>query len=166
MSDDDVTFNVTGLEKLLKSLKVSKMPTARVGILGAKAGPHQPKSGTKSKDTPTNAMIGAVHEFGSPARGIPQRSFLRVPIADYLQKRMESSGAFDFDTVNEVLKQGSVTPWLKKVAVVAESIVLEAFDTGGFGKWPTWAKGYSNNTGQLLVDTTQLRNSITSEVKE
>lgn len=166
---DDTTINVTGLEKLLKALKTRTPPTAKVGIIGDKNRPHyaEVKAGQKApKSIPTNAEVGAAHEFGAPARGLPQRSFLRWPIQERLQKEMESSGAFDYDTIAAVLKQGSVKPWLTKIAILAEGIVVGAFGTNGYGKWAGWkTPGYQNNTGDILVDTTQLRNSITHEVK-
>jgi phage gpG-like protein len=158
MSDDTVTINVKGLDQLLKALKAGP-PIARVGILGDKTA----RSGDGSFQT--NAEIGAAHEFGTSK--MPARSFLRVPISQNLQKEMENSGALDKKTLNEVVKQGSVLPWVKKIAILAEGIVADAFDTGGFGKWPGWKNpNYTNNSGQLLVDTKQLRDSITSEVKE
>lgn len=155
----DVTLNVTGLDKLLRALR-SKPPVSRVGVLGS-------DSARKGKGhQPTNAEIGAAHEYGAPARGLPQRSFLRVPIAERLQKEMESSGAFTPDVLSEVIRSGSVLAWMKKVAVLAEGIVSGAFDSAGYGKWAPWAvPGYKNNAGQILVDTKQLRDSITSEVK-
>lgn len=57
----------------------------KVGILASKGGNkvHDPKSGL------TVAEIGAVHEYGSPARGIPQRAWIRptfVKRADDLKK--------------------------------------------------------------------------------
>lgn len=163
MSDDNtVTLSTQGLDKLLKALK-AKPPRARVGILGGKT--QRGVWGTH--EASTNAEIGAAHEFGSPARGLPQRSFLRVPISDNLQKEMEQSGALDKDTLTEVIKTGSVLSWVKKIAILSEGIVADAFATGGFGKWAPWqTKNYSNNANMLLVDTTQLRESITSEVKE
>lgn len=159
-------INVKGLDQLLKSLN-GKLPIARVGIIGSKVKPHLAKKGEKApKGAPTNADIGAVHEFGVPARNIEQRSFLRVPISEYLQKYLEKSGAFDADTLSEVLKLGSVLPWLKKVAISAETVSIDAFATGGFGQWAPWKiPGYMNNGGMLLVDTKQLRDSVTSEVR-
>lgn len=163
MSNDAFTINVKGLDQLLKALK-AEPPIARIGILGT-SGHREAKPGEKL--APTNAEIGAAHEFGSPARGLPQRSFLRMPITDRLEKEMEASGALDKDTLASVIEKGSVLPWIKKVAVTAEGIVADAFASGGFGKWPAWkSSNYSNKAGQLLVDTQQLRNSITSEVKE
>ena len=156
MSDDAAyTMEVRGLDQLLKALK-ARPPVARVGILGS-----NPREG----GGPTNADIGAAHEFGTTT--IPQRSFLRMPISEGLQGEMESSGALDKDVLANVIKSGSVVPWLKKVSKLALNLVFDAFDTEGNGKWPAWKiPGYTNNTGQLLLDTQQLRNSITDEVKE
>jgi hypothetical protein len=157
MSENDtVTMNVKGLDQILKALR-ARAPQARVGILGS----TNPRTGKQN----SNATIGAAHEFGTTQ--IPQRSFLRVPISENLEKRLESSGALDKETIKEVIKSGTVIPWMQKITVLAEQIVLDAFSSGGFGKWPAWKNPkYKNNTGQLLLDTTQLRNSITSEVKQ
>lgn len=158
MSDEAFTLNTKNLDAVLKALK-ENMSRARVGILGDKT--NRTSGG---KQAPTNATIGAYHEFGTDK--MPQRSFLRVPIAENLQKNLESSGAFGKDEMMQVAKSGTMLPWLLKISAIAEKIVGDAFDTGGFGKWPKWkTKGYENNTGMLLVDTQQLRNSITSEVK-
>lgn len=172
---DDVVFNTKGLDQLLKAMK-KNMNRARVGVLGQKATRNAVPSGGRSlnaKNGPTakdtlnaanNASLGAIHEFGTSK--MPMRSFLRVPIADNLQKRLDNAGAFTEEEMKEVIRQGSFTPWLEKLAIIGEGIVQDAFDSGGFGKWPAWkTKGYSNNTGQILVDTQQLRNSISSEVK-
>lgn len=154
-AEDTVYLNTKNLDGLIKALK-ENMSRARVGILGAKTNRKDPGA--------TNAGIGAIHEFGSSK--MPMRSFLRVPIADNLQKRLEDTGALDKDVLNDVVKQGTVVPWLKKIAVLAEGIVAEAFASRGFGKWPAWrTPGYKNRDNRILVDTGQLRDSITSEVK-
>jgi phage gpG-like protein len=68
--------------------------------------------------------------------------------------------------LKDVLKQGSVVPWLEKVAICAEACVADAFETEGDGQWLPWlSPSYENNSGQLLDDTGQLKRSITSEVK-
>lgn len=170
-------LDTMGLDQLIKALK-AKMVTAKVGILGAKAirndtpvDKGRAVNATKGKapkgkfNASTNAALGAIHEFGGPT--MPQRSFLRVPIADNLQKEMEASGAFDPDALREVVKEGSLTPWVQRIAILAESIVGKAFATGGFGKWPAWKNPqYTNRDNRLLVDSGQLRDSITSEVKK
>lgn len=146
-------MKLKGLEQIIKALKVN-VPTAKVGVMGSK---------NVRNDGTTNAQVGAAHEFGTAT--IPQRSFLRVPIADHLEKKLENSGAFDKETLALVVKQGDARPWMKKVAITAEAIVQEAFETGGFGKWPPWKDpNYHNDDNRLLVDTRQLRESISSEV--
>lgn len=159
MSDDAIaSYSVKGLEQLLKALK-AKPPACHVGILGNKNA-RDPKQNSKSKAT--NAEIGAVWEFSLTH----PRSFLRVPIADGLEKEMNKSGLFDARTFAEVVKTGSIIPWMKQVASCAEACVSDAFETGGNGKWAAWTTpGYTNNTGQVLIDTHQLRDSVTSEVK-
>jgi len=154
VADDTLKLDVKGLDQLLKALKANP-PNARVGILGS----TNPRSGK----SPSNATVGAAHEFGTSK--MPQRSFLRIPIADNLANQMQASGAFDKDVLKAVIKSGTVLPWIKKVTMIAEQIVLEAFATSGYGKWAPWKKGYTSKTGQILVDTNQLRDSITSEVK-
>lgn len=144
-------MNIRGLDQILAAFK-GKLPVVKIGILGSSDG--RSKGGS-------NAEIGMKHEFGI---GVPRRSFLRQPIIENLDAYLLKSKAFDKETLAEVVRSHSVLPWLKKVGIVAESIVQDAFDTGGFGKWAPWSPGYSSNTGNLLVDTQQLRNSISSEV--
>lgn len=161
------SFNVNGLDQMIKALK-GKPPSARVGILGS----TNPRNNARSSMTyasvansqaTSNATVGAAHEFGTSK--IPMRSFLRVPLMDLLDKEIDSSGALDKDVLKNVIKSGSVLPWLTKITILAQKIVLGAFDSGGYGKWPSWKGNYTSNTGQILLDTQQLRNSITYEVK-
>lgn len=149
------SLKIGGLDNLLKVLK-GRSEHVRVGILGSHA--HR-----TSEDGVSNATVGAAHEFGTSK--LPERSFLRGPISEHLAKRLEAYGPLDKDLITEILKTKSYKPWLKIVGVIAEGIVAEAFGTNGFGKWAPHAPGYTNNTGMILVDTQQLRNSISSEVK-
>lgn len=163
MSDDgETTLELKGLDKLIRALK-AKTPTIRVGVLGGKASREENEVGDKAEASLNNAEIGAMHEFGTSKT--PQRSFLRVPIADNLQREMEKAGALDEDVMTEVIKSGSLIGWCKKIAVLAEGIVAGAFGSGGYGKWQPSDMSHKKNH-QTLVETQQLRNSITSEVKE
>lgn len=150
---DDVQINLKGLEQLEKALK-AKSPRIRVGILG---------DGAPRDDGLTNADVGAIHEFGTSSS--PVRSFLRMPLTMLLEKSLEGSGAFTPATLANVVKDGSLVPWCRLVAVTAEGLVADAFDTGGFGIWPP-SDMRRKTVHQTLVETQQLRNSITSEVKE
>lgn len=147
-----VEMNDKGLRDLLKALSGADKIKVRVGILG--------KNQRQGKGS--NAEIGAKHEFGSD--GMPIRSFLRVPIIDNLQKYLNKSDAFNRDTLMEIVRTKTILPWLKKLAVIGETIVLDGFQTGGFGKWKPSDMRFKKNH-QTLVETQQLRNSITSDVK-
>jgi hypothetical protein len=152
--DETIYINTKGLDQLIKALNGS-IPHARVGILGDK--------NSRDGKANSNATVGAAHEFGTSS--LPIRSFLRVPISENLQRYLEKAGAFTPEAFALVLKQKSLMPWMRKIAVLAESIVADAFDSGGFGKWTPSNMDYKKNH-QTLVETQQLRNSVTSEVKE
>lgn len=158
----DVELKIDGIEKLLKALKSSRLPRARIGILG-ESGQRVVSSEQPAEAPVTNAQVGAFHEFGTSKT--PVRSFLRVPLMQHLNERLEKSKAFDKKAVRAVMAAGSLVPWMQKVCVIAEGIVQEAFDTGGFGEWPP-SEMDGKKVKQTLVETQQLRNSITSEVKE
>lgn len=68
----NVTIDRRQWDKLLKELsKAAEEPHARVGLLDGKGGEETRDGGL------TNAQIGGVHEFGSSAAHVPERSFLR-----------------------------------------------------------------------------------------
>ncbi len=147
------SVNTDALKSIIKALK-GKKPKARVGILGT----------TTRRDGNSNAFIGACHEFGTST--IPQRSFLRMPISEKLPGALEASGAFSEQSINEIIQSGSLVPWVQKIAILGERIVLDAFHTSGFGRWaPLKPETMERKrVKQILVETQQLRNSITSEV--
>jgi hypothetical protein len=159
LSDDTIEFKSDGLKQLLKALESSKINRARVGVLGDKTARTSESSDQGNK---TNAEIGAKHEFGDDE--VPIRSFLRVPISEKMQSFLEDSNAFNKEALAEVIKSGSIEEWLKKLGILGEQIVAEAFATGGFGQWPPSNMKYKKNH-QTLIETQQLRNSVTSDVK-
>jgi hypothetical protein len=158
MSDDNDSMDMSteGLDHIMAVFK-NNMPTLRVGILGSKAA-RNAKKGDNS-----NATIGASHEFGTST--LPMRSFLRQPLSDNLEAYLKASGAYDEKVIMDMIKHGTINEWMKKVGVTAESVVADAFSSGGFGKWMPSNMAHKENH-QTLVETQQLRNSITSEVVE
>lgn len=152
---ETVTLKTAKLDKLIAAFK-GQMPQARVGILGDSAKPGK-------RANSENATIGAKHEYGQD--GLPVRSFLRMPLQTQLQAELERSGAFKKDALKRVVKDGSILQWMRNIAFTAEAVVLKAFDTGGFGNWKP-SNMARKKTKQTLVETQQLRNSITSEVTE
>lgn len=150
MSED---FNTKGLDDLIKAFSEEK-PVGRIGVLG---------DGNPRKEGNSNAEIGAKHEFGDEK--VPIRSWLRMPLIDHLQEALENHGAFDQKASKKVVREKTMIPWLEKVMIVAEYVVIEAFATGGFGKWKPSNMKYKKNH-QTLVETQQLMRSVTTEVKE
>ena len=144
--------NFNGLEKLKKQAKSAYV--TRVGILG---------NSDARDDGLSNASIGFKQEFGSITENIPIRSFLRMPLmthANDILSAMSSKSA-----QKRVEKKG-----FREIFVIAggkaEAIIQEAFSTRGFGSWKKNApltialKG----SDSPLIDTGELRKSITSEV--
>lgn len=155
---ETIQINTRGIDKLLSSFK-GKQPYARVGILGL--------DNARSLGGLTNSELGLIHEFGAPARKIPPRSFLRVPLTEKLMKALEASNAFTEEAFKNVMETGSLRPWIEKLGIVGEAVVLGGFATQGYGNWTKWKNPtYKNNTGMILQDTTHLRQSITYDVVE
>ena len=156
---DDVVLNFKGLDKLMEAFK--DPPHVRVGILGGKM--RQPAENDPfGEHVKTNAEVGAIHEFGTDK--FPVRSFLRIPIAKNLQTILkDETNAFDKETLAAVIEKGDITDWMKIVGAAAELAVSDAFDTGGDGAWIPSNMEHKKNH-QTLVETAQLRRSISSEV--
>jgi phage gpG-like protein len=153
---DPDEIHLEKFDAFFKAVKASSKVVCRVGVLNK----------DERKGGGSNAEIAAAHEYGAPARGLPQRSFLRVPISSNLNKALETERAFSDKELKSVVKEKSVKPWLEKVGKVAEKVVMDAFDSGGDGKWPPVKHPERKHNAQILVETTQLRQSITSDVKD
>lgn len=152
-------INLDGLEELQKLLRKNKTKI-KVGILGKQA--REVLAEDADNDAPDNATVGLWHEMGSET--VDQRSWLRMPLIEKLYDKLSDSKALDKKTMDKVIREKSFTDFAKKIALVAEECIQEAFDTGGFGKWkPSKMRG--KKVQQTLVETQQLRNSVTSEVK-
>jgi hypothetical protein len=137
--------------KLLKQKKGTGK--ARVGILN-----DTPRSDGKS-----NAEIGQKHEFGI---GVPQRSFLRMPIANFLEERLFSYGAGFPSQLEKVVNQKSFKPWLNTIGAIAKSLVDDAFASNGFNQWAPLSLYTISKKGhaQILIDTHELSKSISYDV--
>lgn len=151
-----IKLDMSGWKGLEKTLKDKKYFT-RVGILGDKA------SQEHNKTTKTNAEIGAIHELGLVA-GIPQRSFLKMPLETKLFDVISSHK----DEYYLALKNGKMKNWFKAVGLWCEEIIDDAFKSGGFGSWEKNSEATIKRKGSSkpLIDTGQLRASISSTVIE
>lgn len=167
-----ITFNNDPLQNLLISVKENYV--VRVGILGSKGtqthqrketgelkkgGGH--KTGAGASDQ-SNADIGLEHEKGVKSKNLPRRSWLVNPLEDHISEYFEKLGA-------EVIKDMLVKqpePAYNALGVNALQIIQKGFETGGYGKWkPLKAMTIANKkSSQILIDTGQLRKSITFQV--
>ena len=155
-------MNTKNLDTFLRLLKESRL-RVRVGIMGGNASAAHTDADGKPSGL-SNAEIGAIHEYGKLSDpNFPVRSFLRVPIADHFFTKMKSAGAYKPEVIAEVLKTASFRPWLEKAGAVALGVVQDAFNSGGYGKWKPSDMRRKRNK-QTLVESQQLRNSITYEV--
>ncbi len=153
-----IKSNFKKLEQLNKNAKVKMI--AKVGILGNKTNRDD------DDDSPfTNAEIGMVHEFGSKDERIPRRSFLEDPLVIKKDEINETIGKLIGKHLTE---KNGMTKIFKKVGIKAEAIIQEAFATGGFGEWKELKPKTITNKGSsaILIDTAQLRKSISSGVEK
>ena len=158
----------------------------KVGIIGDTA--YQKHEHTDL----TNADLGAIHEFGATTKDgvvIPTRSFLRMPILSNEGKRaiikdvvknneavaelMKKPTGDEYDTAYREAVKKVVNPEMvaNQIGISALKRVQEAFTNDGFGNWkPTTEASRKQRIGSpdnpTLVDTGQLRDSISFEVKK
>ncbi len=148
----DVTVNTKGLQDL-QSVLIKNKKSIRVGILG---------SSNNRTDGLSNATIGAIQEFGSEGNKIPARSFLRMPIMD----KQKQIAQFAKKSLTIALKTNNIDLALNQIGLFCRSIIQNAFDTKGFGKWSPNAPTTIENKGSSspLIDTGELRKSITHDI--
>lgn len=133
------------LEKLAASLKGPDL--VKVGL---------PKGSNDYPDGTSVIMVGAVHEFGSPSKGIPQRSFLRATVeagrSEYRQL---------FRKLSEKIVDGKMTKKeaLGIIGLTVQGDVQERITDGIDPE-------LKSREGTPLIDTGHLRQSITFEVED
>jgi hypothetical protein len=127
------------------------------------------------------AELGAVHEFGSMARGIPARSFIRKTMFqkrdEFLQK-INSNAQHWITVLRDSGMKGTMTQW----AIQWQAWVWDCFDGRGFGSWAALSpktvaarlsrmkknnsKTKPKKSDTPLIDRGHLRQSIKYEVKQ
>lgn len=144
------------LNQLLDGLAHASEYVVRVGIMGQ-------KNNRPDGNGQTNADIGFIHEYGQPTASppIPQRSFLRMPL-----RAKSSTIVKDMERIQKVKKSTNIVEILTDFGIECERMILDAFDSAGFGTWPKNAPSTIARKGssQPLIDLGFLRKSITSEV--
>jgi hypothetical protein len=159
MTDTKISINLSGLDAIRR--KLGNKYIAKVGFLGSGEGQEQHK--TEDGGTITNAELALVHIFGSISKNIPPRDMLKAPIES---KASDVIAFLNSDKIKGLLAEGKIEECYSLLGIFAENIVQEAFDTGGFGKWPALKRATINAKGSsaILIDTGQLRRAVSSGV--
>ena len=152
-----INFKIDGLERIRKNLEQTKL-VAKLGIFGD-------KNKRDDKTGRTNAEIGADHEFSVPSRNLPRRSFLLDPLTIKGKELTKKVGQIIDRYIDE---ENGIETILELVGIYGESIVQEAFETGGFGAWQPIKEATANRKGswQELIASSQLRRSVISKVEK
>ena len=133
------------LDKLSRSLEGPN--NVKVGI---------PKGSNAYPDGTSVIMVGTVHEFGSPARGIPQRSFLRSTV---------EGGRRKYKTLFRKLSKKMVAGNISKkqaLGVIGLQVQGDVQAKISNGISPS----LKSRSGTPLIDTGHLRQTITFQVED
>ncbi len=167
-----VRMDMTGLKSLLAN--VQDRYVVRVGILGSKATEDHKRKETgelakggghktgKETSPITNAEIGLRHEKGVKSDNLPRRSWLEEPLRDNLGDYFKQIGS---EAITYMLLEQPKRAY-QELGIVCEQIVLKGFETDGYGKWKPLSQFTiaNKNSSRVLVDTAQLKKSVTSQV--
>lgn len=173
-----VKVDTDTLERIRDDFRVNGKARVHVGILGGyderaeaptvnyEARHDAIESGEDVKEPGApigNAALGAVHEFGSISRGIPMRSFLRMPVINEMPAALQAT---DRRLWHRILIEKGIRGALGLLGAYALDVIHLAFDTGGFGAWaplkPRTVRRKKSST--ILIDSAQLRQAITAEI--
>lgn len=133
------------IEKLAKSLKGPDL--VKVGL---------PKGSNDYPDGTSVIMVGTVHEFGSPARNIPQRSYLRSTVESNKRSYKDM-----FKKLSIRIIKGQITK-KEALGLVGLQVRTDVRQKITDIKEPA----LKSREGNPLVDTGHLRRSITYEVED
>lgn len=165
------------LRRVRADLARNRDARVKVGVLGSKASRkfdieravvsrHDGKDQRVAVKRPAamnNAELGAIHEFGSVIHNLPSRSFLRMPLIWKLPIALKNQSP---ERWTRLLVKRGILAWLDVLGAVALSIIQAAFASGGFGRWQP-LKAFTirrKGSAAILIDTAQLRQSVTAEV--
>lgn len=127
--------------------RMSGPDTVKVGL---------PKGSNDYPDGTSVIMVGAVHEFGSTSRGVPQRSFLRSTVQE---KRRQYKLMFSKLADKIISGKLNIRQALQLIGLQVQSDVREKITEG-------IDPPLKYREGTALIDTGHLRQSITYQVDE
>jgi hypothetical protein len=152
-SSMQMTQDLSGLKNVQDFLNNKK--SAVVGVL----------QGDDSRpDGESNASIGLTQEVGSFSKGIPMRSWLRMPLRRNENDIVNSAEKAIAKNIDNPKGQTVVAATL---GIAAEAAIQQAFATQGFGQWLDNAATTIKSKGGRdtpLIDSGEFRQAITSGV--
>lgn len=153
-----------GAGKLLANLKALSKLTVRVGVLDE--APKKPGTAADGKAARGNRAtllgVAAVHEFGAPAAGIPQRSFIRATV-DLKRAEIEKTQADLAAQVAAGKIDGRTA--LARLGAFVQGLVQQRIAEGiGPALKPETVR--RKKSSKPLIDKGQLRSAITHKVGE
>ncbi len=147
-----------------KSLEILLKREVLVGIPAANAARDQEPG---EKTAASNALIGYVMEYGSPAQNIPARPFLHPGVADAregIQLHMKKAGQLALRGKTDEIGQE-----LEKVGLIAAASVQRKITDGPFEPLKPATLAARRRRGRTgdhpLIDTGQLRRAVTYVVR-
>ena len=148
-------FAVTS--KLVKDIDMTVFDELKRRLVGAdKAVNVGVPEGPKETDGTPVAMIAAVHEYGSPAQGIPERPFLRVAIQ---KNRLKYVRLNRINLVKMLRGQMDVEQALGQLGEIAKGDVVTEIRNGNFAPLKD-ATIRRKGSSRPLIDTGQMVQSM------
>jgi hypothetical protein len=172
-----VVADFSPIKGLNANLERYRNARVKVGILAN----HATREEGSAIDNPS---LGLAHEFGVASQNLPSRSFIRMPLMVELPKKMQQVGPKIWEAL---ISQKGIKGALEQLGAAAVQTIEMAFRTGGFGRWQQWSVAYARRRelksrkayrgrlmdfigpikpGSILIDTGQLRRSISFAVVE
>lgn len=143
-----------GLKGFLERFKEIGKPKVYIGVPASKNGMHE--GGINM------ATLLALHVLGAPSRGIPQRDPLRPPLIANAQRYTD---LLALGLKNALANGTDPNIVYEKIGIVASNDVKDYFVSGSFK--PLDQKTIDRKgSSKPLIDTNELRSSITHEVRK
>lgn len=144
-----------GLRGLFDRLRDIGKPKVYIGVPSSKNPIH--------KDSGINmATLLAIHTLGAPSKGIPQRDAIRPPLINNAQRYTDLMAQ---GIRNAIANKEDPSVVYEKIGIVASNDVKQYFIEGNF-KPLADATVDRKGSSKPLIDTGELRSSITYEVRK
>lgn len=152
----DVNLESQGFDDILKELKRIKeeLEEDNYVLVGM---PNETGSKIHQDSKLNNATIAAIHEFGAPEQGIPERSFLRAGLE---QNKNTLSKAAEKAVENAIDGKADIAKGMDAVGSLAAASVKK-YISEGIAPPLKKPRKTGGSEDKPLIDTGELRSSIT-----